>query len=67
MLRLKKKEKIITYKIREFFLNKEKINNVYCHWSLKKNKLFNKGLENFDNKMFEIIQTKKMKFKNQNF
>jgi hypothetical protein len=40
MLRLKKKEKKITYKIREFFLNKEKINNVCSHWSLKKNKLF---------------------------
>ena len=31
MLRLKKKEKKITYKIREFFLNKEKINNVCSH------------------------------------
>ena len=46
MLRLKKKKKKITYKIRGFFLNKEKINNVCSHWSLKKNKLFNKGLEN---------------------
>ena len=37
-VKTKKKEKKITYKIREFFLNKEKINNVCSHWSLKKNK-----------------------------
>ena len=45
MLRLKKKKKKLP--IKEFFLNKEKINNVCSHWSLKKNKLFNKRIGKF--------------------